>query len=71
MLLLKGGSAKRNRGIGLVIVGSSFAIQMIPPILRIWARILGVSDESAMAIISAVYLVLIAVVMVTARQDKS
>jgi hypothetical protein len=71
MLPLKDRTARRNRGIGLVFVGSSFAIQMIPPILHIWARILGVSDERAMAIISAVYLVLLAVVMVTARPDKS
>jgi hypothetical protein len=63
MFVLKACEIKRRRGIGLALIGASFAIQMVPPILHAWARVLGVGEGQAMAGIAIVYLALLAFVL--------
>ena len=70
MFVIKACSKKRNRGVALVLLGSSFAIQMTPPMLRAWASVFEVSDGAAMAAISLIYFVLLVVVMVKGRNAK-
>ena len=70
MFEFKGRLTKRNRSIALVLLGSSFAIQMVPQILHSWAKIIGVNDEVAMAVISIIYLLLFAFVIIKGRQTK-
>jgi hypothetical protein len=64
-------ATKRSRSIGLVLLGSSFAIQMVPPILHMWAKVIGVSDGAAMAVIVVIYAVLLGIVMLKGRASKS
>ena len=69
MFAFKACASRRNPNVGLALIGSSFAIQMV--FLRTWARVLGVSEEVALAGIAAVYLVLVAFVLSRGRRDRS
>lgn len=71
MFSLKTRDIKRNRGIGMVMLGASFAIQMVPPILQTWARVLGLGVGMTMAAIVVIYLVLLAVVLSQRRSEKN
>ncbi|MBC7683854.1 MAG: hypothetical protein H7176_01335 [Bdellovibrionales bacterium] len=71
MFALKTCSTTRHRSIALVLLGSSFAIQMVPPVLHGWSRVTGVSDDMVMAAIVAVYLCLLGIVMLKGRSGKS
>jgi hypothetical protein len=71
MFLQKTCPTKRNRSIALVLLGSSFAIQMVPPILHMWARVTGVSAETAMGAIVVIYAVLLGIVMLKGRSNRS
>ena len=63
-------SRTRTAALALVLLGSSFAILVVPPILHIWARVLGVSNESAMGAISVVYLLLATIVFLKLRRMR-
>jgi hypothetical protein len=56
-------TSPRQRGVALVLVGSSFAIQMVPPVLQRWAQVMHTSETVAMAVIAGVYLAITAVAM--------
>jgi hypothetical protein len=64
-------STKRNRNIALVLLGASFAIQMVPPVMHHWSEATGASDEVVMAVMIVVYLALLAFALYKGRDSKS
>jgi ABC-type multidrug transport system fused ATPase/permease subunit len=71
MLVIKRRRNKRQLGIALVLLGVSFAIQMVPPILHRWANMIGASDDVWMEVIWAVYLLLLAIALVRGQPAGS
>jgi hypothetical protein len=71
MFRLKTHDIKRNRAIGMAMLGASLAIQMVPPVLQAWASVLGLGTGTTMTGIAAVYLVLLAIVLSRRHADKT
>lgn len=70
MNLLKNCQPRRNRAVALVLVGASYAIQVVPPVLNGWAGVFGTSSSAALAALSLMYAAILAAVFFKASPPR-